>query len=490
MQAMLGLHRTLPRPAADARRQATAPLPPARPAMRAATAWLAMALACAGCAIFPAHSQSLVQLTEQAQAFDANWRSQRAALDAAISRGAQAKAGLLPQAGVQLGSQYSDTRSRYQAYGSPQRSQLDARQDTAALQATQPLYNPSNWAMYRQGQRSVDLAYAQTDAAAQDLLVRTAQAYFRVLEAQDSLSLVQAQKKAVSTQFEFAQRNFDIGTATITDAREAQSRLDLVLAQEIAADNELQVRRAALAQLTGHDTAQPWPLAQPVQLPALQPAALGDWLDTALQHSPSVRQAQLAVQVAALEIDKAQAGHKPTVDLQASYAAQRNPDGTAAAPTTTQMRTHVGTVGVVMNLPLFAGFAVQNRVRETVSLHEQALADLDHAQRQVAQTVRTAFWSVQSGYGQVKALEAAVASSQSALDANLLGYEVGVRINMDVLNAQSQLYQAQKELAQARYNVLVGQLQLRQAAGVLSMQDVHALNALLTPAPTGTPLSQ
>ena len=357
---------------------------------------------------------------------------------------------------------------------------LDARQDSASLQAQQPLYNPANLVTYRQGQRSVDLAYAQVDAAAQNLLVRAAQAYFQVLTAQDTLQLVQAQKRAVSEQLAFAQRNFEIGTATVTDSREAQARFDLVRAQEIAADNQLRVSQAALEQLVGVPSATPWPLAQPVRLPTLAPADLASWLALAADHSPLVRQAQIALDVAQLETDKAQAGHKPTVDLQASYGTQRNPDGTAAMPY--RNNATVGTVGVVMNIPLFAGFAVQNRVKETLSLEEKARADLEDARRQVAQAVRTAYFGVQSATGQVQALDAAVASSQSALEANVLGYEVGVRINIDVLNAQSQLYQSQKDLAQARYNLLVGHLQLRQAAGNLDMQDVHAINQLLSPA--------
>ena len=423
-----------------------------------------------------AQAQSLVQLTEQAQTYDAAWQSARAQLDATISKGAQAKAGLLPRIGIQAGSQYSETRVRSDFPA----ARLDARQDSASLQAQQPLYNPANLVTYRQGQRSVDLAYAQVDAAAQNLLVRAAQAYFQVLTAQDTLQLVQAQKRAVSEQLAFAQRNFEIGTATVTDSREAQARFDLVRAQEIAADNQLRVSQAALEQLVGVPGATPWPLAQPVRLPTLAPADLASWLALAADHSPLVRQAQIALDVAQLETDKAQAGHKPTVDLQASYGTQRNPDGTAAMPY--RNNATVGTVGVVMNIPLFAGFAVQNRVKETLSLEEKARADLEDARRQVAQAVRTAFFGVQSATGQVQALEAAVASSQSALEANVLGYEVGVRINIDVLNAQSQLYQSQKDLAQARYNLLVGHLQLRQAAGNLDMQDVHAINQLLSPA--------
>ena len=422
-----------------------------------------------------AHAQSLLQLTEQAQSYDASWQSARAQLEASISKAAQAKAGLLPQVGVQAGSQYSDTRM----HGSFPSQHLNARQDSASLQASQPLYNPANLATYRQGQRSVDLAHAQFEAASQDLLVRTAKAYFQVLIAQETLQFIQGQKVAVAEQYEFAKRNFDIGTATITDSLEAQSRLDLIRAQEIATENDLRVARAALEQLVG-SAADPWPLGQPVRLPNLTPNDLQAWLDAAQAENPSIRQAALALDVVKLETEKATAGHKPTVDLQASYGTQRNPDGTATLPG--RHRANVGTVGVVMNIPLFAGFAVQNRVKETISLEEKAQADLANAQRQTAQAVRTAFFGVQSAYSQVQALETAVASSQSALEANMLGYEVGVRINLDVLNSQSQLFQSQKDLAQVRYNLLLGQLQLRQATGNLSMQDVAAINDVLSPA--------
>lgn len=431
--------------------------------------------ACLLCTLGSVHAQSLVELTEQAQSHDAAWQSARAQFDAALSKSAQAKSGLLPQIGIQAGSQYSESwlRSRLPT------QQLDARQDSASLQAKQPLYNPSNLATYRQGERNIDLAQAQLQAASQDLLVRTAQAYFQVLSTQDTLQLVQAQKRAVSEQYEFALRNFEIGVSTVTDSREAQAKLDLIRAQEIAAENDVRVAQAALQQLIGIPNPTPWKLAEPVSLPDLAPNDLQAWLNKAEAQNPLVRQALIAVDIAKLETDKAYAGHKPTVDLQASYGTQRNPDGSLSL--SGRNNSTVGTIGVVMNVPLFAGFAVQNRVKETLSLEEKARADLEDAKRQVAQAVRTAFWGVQSAYEQVKALETAVASSQSALEANVLGYEVGVRINLDVLNSQSQLFQSQKDLAHARYNLLVGLLQLRQAAGTLDIQDVKIINAALTP---------
>lgn len=420
----------------------------------------------------PAQAQSLLELVESARTYDTAWQSARAQLDAAGRKADQARAGLLPSAALTSGL----TRSNVEL--SKPKIENTGTAQTVGINASQPLYRPANRINLEQGQRGVDVAQAQLDAATQDLLVRVSQAYFDVLAAQDTLTFVQAQKAAVSEQLASAKRNFEVGTTTVTDSREAQARYDLVIAQEIAAENDLRVKRLALDQLVGITGTQPRPLALPLQLPGVQPANVTTWVDTARDQQPAVRQAAIALDIARLETKKAETGHLPTVDLQAGYNVTRNLNGTISAPGVTS-RSNAASVGVALNLPLFAGFAVQNRVKETLALEEKATADLETARRNVAQAIRAAFFGVQSGQGQVQALEAAEASSQSALDANKLGYQVGVRINIDVLNAQSQLFQTKRDLAQARYNVLLGTLKLRQAAGTLTQQDVEAINALL-----------
>lgn len=420
----------------------------------------------------PAQAQSLSELVELARGYDAPWQAAKAQFDATGSRAEQARAGLLPSVGLTGGASYARTDVTRPPVD------LSAPSQSAGLQASQPLYRPANRITFEQGQRSLDLAQAQLDAAGQDLLVRVSQAYFDVLAAQDALTVVQAQKAAVSEQLAFAKRNFELGNATITDSHEAQARYDLVSAQEIATGNELQVKRLALDQTVGRPATTPRPLALPVQLPPVLPADVNAWVRTAEELQPQVRQATVALDVARLETKKAETGHLPTVDLQAGYSVQRNPNGTPTVPNI-HSRVKQATVGVALNMPLFAGFAVQNRIKETLSLEDKALADLDNARRSVAQATRAAYFGVQSGISQVKALEAAEASSQSALDANRLGYQVGVRINIDVLNAQSQLFQTRRDLAQARYNVLLGSLKLRQAAGTLTADDVQAVDALL-----------
>jgi outer membrane protein len=423
----------------------------------------------------PVQAQSLLNLYQSALGFDASYQSAKSQYDATLARADQARAAILPVAGLAIGASRST-----QEFTLSGKATTDSSYGTqnATVSAAQPLYRPGNWASYRQGLKQVDLAQAQLASADQDLIVRVSQAYFDVLAAQDSLTFVQAQKTAVAEQLASAKRNFEVGTSTITDTREAQARYDLVLAQEIAADNDLRVKKIALDQLVGKVDARPQALAQPLVLPELVPSDANVWVQQSEPDHPSIKQAQIALDVAQLEIKKAQAGHLPTLDLTAGYSAINNQDG-SNTPGSGSSRVNVGTIGLSFNLPLFAGFSTQNRIKETLALEDKARNDLEGARRAVAQGTRTAFFGVLSGQGQVKALEAAEASSQSALDANKLGYQVGVRINIDVLNSQSQLFQTKRDLAKARYDVLVGGLKLRQANGTLKADDLQSVNALL-----------
>jgi len=423
----------------------------------------------------PVQAQSLVDLYESARGFDATYLSAKSQYDATLARAAQAKAAILPSANLALNASRSDQDVTPDG---GKKTELTYGTQSATVSASQPLYRPGNWASYKQGIRQVDLAQAQMLAADQDLIIRVSQGYFDVLTSQDSLTFIKAQKAAVAEQLASAKRNFEVGTATITDTRDAQARYDLVIAQEIAAENDLRVKKIALDQLVGKNDTQPNPLAQPLALPTLVPNDANTWVQQSETGHPIIQQAQIALDVAQLETQKAQAGHKPTLDLTASYSAINNQDGSSNL-TPGSSRANVGTIGLAFNLPLFAGFSVQNRIKETLALEDKARNDLEGAKRGVAQGTRTAFFGVLSGQGQVSALEAAEASSQSALDANKLGYQVGVRINIDVLNSQSQLFQTKRDLAKARYDVLVGGLKLRQANGTLKADDLQGVNALL-----------
>jgi outer membrane protein len=338
------------------------------------------------------------------------------------------------------------------------------------------------WATYKQGGRQLLLATAQYEAAEQELLVRVTQTYFDLLSSQDSLEFVKAQKKAVAEQLASAKRNFEVGTATITGVRDAQARYDLTFAQEIAADNDVRIKTLALGLAVGRTDIKAKPLRDNSKLIDPPKDAMDKWVAQSEAMSPAVRQAQLALDVAKLEVDKAFAGHLPTLDGQIVYGGVRNLSGSATSPTS-GVSNHVlnPSASLTMSVPLFAGLTTQYRIRETKALEDKAMSDLDNAKRTVAQTTRTAYLGLIAGLSQVKAYEAAEASTQSALDANKLGYSVGVNINIDVLNSQSQLYQTKRDLAKARYDVLVGNLKLRQAAGTLTPQDLQDINQLLAP---------
>ncbi len=424
----------------------------------------------------PVQAQSLVDLYESARGFDASYQSAKSQFNATLAKAEQAKAAILPTAN--LGFVKSKSTQEYTTETGVGNRDYGYGTETATMSASQPIYRPANQASYLQGLKQFDLAQAQLNAADQDLIVRVSQVYFDVLASQDSLTFVKAQKTAVAEQLASAKRNFEVGTSTITDTREAQARYDLVIAQEIAAENDLRVKKIALDQLVGKNEAQPKQLAQPLSLPNLTPSDVAVWVQQSEAEHPSIKQSQIALDVALLETKKAEAGHKPTLDITASYSAINNLDG-SNSPGAPASRINASTIGLSFNLPLFAGFSTQNRIKETLALEDKARNDLEGAKRAVSQGTRTAFFGVLSGQGQVKALEAAEASSQSALDANKLGYQVGVRINIDVLNSQSQLFDTKAKLAKARYDVLVGSLKLRQANGTLKAEDLNGVNALL-----------
>jgi len=409
-----------------------------------------------------ASAQSLKSLYEAARAYDASYLSAKALADSAQYKAEQAEALMRPSAAATASATTSQTDT-------PSINFKGSNTVSGALSGKYPLFNKGNVATVAQARKALVSAQADLDTAEQDLIVRLSQAYFDVLGAQDALA---------TEQLASAKRNFEVGTATITDTREAQAKFDLATATEIAAENDLRTKRIALDTLVGTTGVAPKPLTVPVALPQPAPANAEEWVTVADQQHPSVRRARLGMDVALLETEKARAGQLPTVDavasLSGSDARGSLPNYSRSAGTTT-----VATVGVQLNYTLFSGGAVQNRIKETLSLEEKARNDLEAARRGVAQGTRVAYFGVQSGLAQVKALEAAESSSKLALEATQLGYKVGVRVNLDVLNSQTQLFTTQRDLAKARYDVIMGSLKLRQASGQLAPADVDTINALL-----------
>jgi outer membrane protein len=438
---------------------------------------LAISLALAG---MPAIGADLLQVYRDAQGYDAQFASAKAAWEAGQEKLPQGRAGLLPVISATASTTWNDVEYQRRVPGVPGQP-IDAQYNTNGytLTLTQPLFRWQNFEQYRQGKLAVAQADAVFAQARQDLVLRVAQAYFDVLLAQDSLSLAQAQKKAIAEQLEAAKRNFEVGTATIVDTHEAQSRHDLATAQELTAQNDLEIKRQALRQVIGRVPESLASLRAQVQLQRPQPDDMTKWVEAAESGSPLVQAQEAALEIADKEINKQRAGHLPTLDLVATRGRSSATGGLAAGTPLPGSDTHSNTVGVQLTLPIFAGGAVMSRDREAVALRDKARSDLDNTRRTAALGARQAYLGVTNGMAQVKAYEQALVSSQSALDSNKLGYEVGVRINIDVLNAQQQLYSTRRDLAKARYDTLLAQLRLKSAAGSLGEDDIQAVNALL-----------
>jgi outer membrane protein len=353
------------------------------------------------------------------------------------------------------------------------------------LNLNYPLYRAQNFETLEQAKLGVAVGEAQLASAQQDLIVKVAQAYFDVLAAQDSLSVIQAQKRAISEQLQSAKRNFEVGTATITDQQEAQAKADLVIFQEIAGNNDLEVKRAALTLLTGKSSIGIDTLKLGVPLSGPQTITGNDWADAARKNNYLVQQAAVAVENAKREIAKQRLGSRPTLDLVASISHSENPLATALG-----LLTNSAAVGVQFAMPLYTGGAIESRVREAAANLNKSEFDLVNAKNQAELGSRQAFLGLNSLINQVTALQAAEKSSQLALDSNQLGYQVGVRINIDVLNAQQQVFSTQRDLAKARYDVLVNGLKLKAVAAALRSEDIASVNGLLeAPKPTPAPVS-
>ncbi len=344
----------------------------------------------------------------------------------------------------------------------------------AKLTLMQPIYRRQNWAIYEQGKLQSAAAEIQYAAAQQGLILNVAQAYFDVLLAQDNVALAGTQKKAIQEQLDQAKMSFEVGTATITDTHEAQARFDLANASEIAALNELEIRQRALEKIIGKLPGPLATLATELSLQTPEPNDISKWVEAAEQDNLLVQAKRISAEIANQEVERNRGGHHPTLDLVATYGDSGLSGGRFGA-----YDTKATTIGLQLGLPLYQGGATSSRVREAVANQEKARQDLTLEVRQSALSTREAYLGVTSGAAQIRALEQALVSSQSSLDSTRLGLEVGVRTNVDVLNAQQQLFSAKRDLYKARYTYLVSRLKLKSAAGTLAEGDLQQVNQWL-----------
>jgi outer membrane protein len=427
-------------------------------------------------------AQSLTEVVDAARTYDATYLGARSNVDAAHFRYEQQRA--LNRPSATLTAQVQRQVQNTPFIPDPSSSTTDT--GGATINAQQSLFNRQNDLAIDEAAKAEDVARSQLAQAEQDLMVRVSQAYFDVLAATDALQTVQANKAAIAEQLASAKRNFEVGNATITDTREAEARFDLARSQEISAQNDLQVAHVTLDQLVGRNGVAPHALALPATLPPVMPSQAQDWVNLAEADSPGLKQAQLNLEIAQMETRRAKAGNLPTVTAGATYGKSYTHNastyqGSFGVPGSYGGWGDNNSVSITLTVPLFAGYQIQNRERETVALETKARTDVEGARNAATLATRQTFLGAQSLNAQVKALEAAETSSKLALDATTLGYKVGVKVNLDVLNAQSQLYTTQRDLAKARYDYVMSTLKLRQAAGTLAQNDLVAVNALLAP---------
>lgn len=439
-----------------------------------------------GCVILalsvPASAENLVELYQRARQYDAEFAAAQAANRAAQERLPQARSRFLPNINLNASTNYNneDITFRGSTIAPSGTRRYNSRGYNIAL--VQPLFNRENNAVLGRAQAEIDEADARLEVAGQDLILRVAQAYFDVLLAQDTVNYVAAQKAAVGEQLAQAKRNFEVGTATITDTHEAQARYDLITAQEIAAANDLEVRRRALERLTGARDATPTPLKANIPLDPPQPSAVEQWMQRATTQSPELKAQRALSEAARFDIERARSAKLPVVDAVANHGDNRAGGGTFGGSD-----TRATSVGVQLNYQIFEGGARDSRVREAIANQERAQQAYADAERRVELAARQAYLGVTSGAAQVRALEQALTSSQASMDSTRLGFEVGVRTSVDVLNAQQQLTSARRELAQARYNYLLSRLRLEAAAGTLDEGDLRDVSSGMDTGAPATP---
>ena len=430
----------------------------------------------AALSVASARAADLLQIYRDALANDAAYASARATRDAGLENLPQGRAQILPSVSATAFTQYNNVNIDVRGPQPSEQRQGNSNGYTVTL--TQPLFNWQNIQLYKEADFKAAQAEATFGQATQDLIVRVAQAYFDVLASQDSLAFIQAQKVAISEQLAQAKRNFEVGTATITDTHEAQARFDLATSQEIASQSDLEIKKRALQQIIGKYPERLEPLKPSIELNPPRPDAMEEWANVATSQGYPVRAQEAALEIAVREIERTRGGHLPTLNLVGSSGSSlASISATGISNTASDSITRF--IGLQLALPLYSGGNVSSLVRQAVANREKAQQDLESSRRVAALAARQAYLGVTNGRAQVRALEAALVSTRSALDSNKLGYEVGVRINIDVLNAQQQVFSTLRDLSRARYDTMLNGLRLKAASGALGEADVEDVNRLL-----------
>jgi outer membrane protein len=428
-----------------------------------------------GCFCSSAYGADLLEAYRLALLNDPTFEVARYTLNAAREKYPQAVAGLLPTVSASGANNVTRAQSQFSNTAGVSR---DVHAWNWTLQLTQPLIRMQNVYAYDEAKVTLEQAQAQYNLAEQEMILRITQAYFGVLTSREGIKVAEAELAATEEQLQLAKRSFDKGIAAVTDVRESQSRVDLARAHLVAAQNELDAMNAELGKIVDDVPEQLAALDPAVPIPPPEPNVQKDWINQARDHNPAVRAAQSGLLVSEAVVGKVRAEHTPTLDLVASYG-ENYSSGSTTMPTDYAWRGQNRQVGVQFTVPLFAGGGTSSRVAEAMASKYRAGAELEVAKRQAATDARLAFAGVVNGLAQIAALVSAVESSQSAVDGSHAGYERGIYNNIDVLNAEKQLYTAKRDLVKARYETLFQALKLKAAAGILTVDDLASANGLL-----------
>lgn len=445
-------------------------------------------------AVSPTRSETLLDVYQRALQSDPLIREAEANRRAAEEAIPQARGFLLPQ----LNARGSESRGN--AEGSTSFQQVAPGGDTVTvtrpfeddsiettqweIELRQTVFRWDQFVELKQAGKQVAKAEADFEAAQQDLILRVAQRYFDVLAAEDDLEASQASKRAIDRQLEQAKQRFEVGLIAITDVQEAQAAYDQAVADEIAAKRQLASAREFLREITGDYLSDLETPGQSLVLHSPDPAQEDDWVETALDQNLSLVAARLNAEIARHEIDSRRSGHFPTLELVASHGDfdrtfERSDDGGPFNDVANDQTAD--TIALEFTFPLFSGGRTSSRVREAVHLHRAAKEQLQRVARATERQARDAYLGVLSEISRVKALRQAVSSSRTALEATEAGFEVGTRTTVDVLDAQQQLFSALTNYRRARYDYLLNVLSLKQAAGILRIQDLEEIDATLVP---------
>jgi outer membrane protein len=420
---------------------------------------------------------NLLQIYQQAQANDPAWAAAQKGNQAAQEKVIQGRALMLPTVGLSANANHSDANINYTGSSNVFRNNGSEHFDTYGytLNASQPVYRPQNSIQYDQSKIQAAYADVQLTSAQQDLTMRVSQAYFDVLIAQDKIELINAQKLAITQQLNLAQANFKVGVATITDVNDAKAKLDLLLAQEIAAYNSLEDKKRAIESITGTSPDLLVAAQRNLNVDMIVPREMNAWVELAIQNNPELQAQQKTLEYTKQEVARNHAGHMPTLDMVGNYNYTNANGGINGFGNELNNLT----LGLQLQLPLYQGGAISSKEREAALNYQKAQDELEQSRRKAILQTRQAWLNLSSAIAQVHAYEQAVLSGQSQVDSTKKAYKVGLRNTVDVLNAEQQFYTAQHDLHEARYTYLTNIIKLKTAAGVVTEQDVHLINAEL-----------